>query len=224
MNDLQLIELIEALKTPDWWSVGITIVNAMIMVWLGISQYKLQKRQTELQQRQTEAQEYDTYRRIYKYLLQIESFTDTIFVKIAISLLYTNQKDKKIELIRDIQSEVNALGLSIEECSLDIELKFCDKTLEIKNYYHFIIQTRNILSLLLAYIEAGFIQNSNQPLESINNTTPRETLINKILNTCHDIYHLESLKTSLLKYNAIIETLKTESLKNTIKERLKATI
>ena len=221
MNDLQLIELIEALKTPDWWSVGITFFATAVAA---VITYILGKRQNKIQEQQTKIQEYDTYRRIYKYLLQIESFTDTIFVKIAISLLYTNQKDKKIELIRDIQSEVNALGLSIEECSLDIELKFCDKTLEIKNYYHFIIQTRNILSLLLAYIEAGYILNSNQPLEGINNTTPRGTLINKILNTCHNIYHLESLKTSLLKYNNLIETLKTESLKNTIKERLKATI
>ncbi|MBR2947862.1 MAG: hypothetical protein IKC17_04655 [Bacteroidales bacterium] len=221
MNDLQLIELIEALKAPDWWSVGITFFATVVAA---VITYILGKRQNKIQEQQTKIQEYDTYRRIYKYLLQIESFTDTIFVKIAISLLYTNQKDKKIELIRDIQSEVNALGLSIEECSLDIELKICDKTLEIKNYYHFIIQTRNILSLILAYIEEGFIQNSNQPLESINNTTPRGTLINKILNTCHDIYHLESLNTSLLKYNALIETLKTESLKNTIKERLKATI
>lgn len=221
MNDLQLIELIEALKTPDWWSVGITFFATAVAA---VITYILGKRQNKIQEQQTKIQEYDTYRRIYKHLLQIESFTDTIFVKIAISLLYTNQKDKKIELIRDIQSEVNALGLSIEECSLDIELKFCDKTLEIKNYYHFIIQTRNILSLLLAYIEAGYILNSNQPLEGINNTTPRGTLINKILNTCQDIYHLESLNTSLLKYNNLIETLKTESLKNTIKERLKATI
>ena len=45
--------------------IGITVVNAAIMVWLGWRQYKLQQQQTELQKRQTEAQEYEIYRRLY---------------------------------------------------------------------------------------------------------------------------------------------------------------
>ena len=60
-----LSELIKVISRPDWWTIGITIVNAAIMVWLGWRQYKLQQQQTELQKRQTEAQEYDIYRRLY---------------------------------------------------------------------------------------------------------------------------------------------------------------
>lgn len=221
MNDQILYELIKAIKAPDWWGVWITFFAAVVAA---VITYILGKRQNRIQEQQTKIQEYDTYRRIYKSLRQIESFADTVFVKIAISLLYTNKKERKIELIKDIQSEANALGLSIEECSLDIELKLCDRTNEIKNYYQFIIQTGEVLSLLLAYIEAGLILNTNQPLENISITTPRKTLINKILNTCQNICCLESLKTPLLNYDTLIETLETESLKNTIKERLKATI
>ena len=73
MNRWQFEQLIDALDGPDWWSIGITIVNAMIMVWLGSSQYKLQKRQTELQQRQTEAQEYEIYKRLYMLLVQVHN-------------------------------------------------------------------------------------------------------------------------------------------------------
>ena len=50
-----LSELIDVIRRPDWWTIGITIVNAAIMVWLGWRQYKLQQQQTELQKRQTEA-------------------------------------------------------------------------------------------------------------------------------------------------------------------------
>ena len=63
---IKLSELVKAVEKPDWWTIGITsaitIVNAVIMVWLGINQYKLQKRQTE-------AQEYEIYRRLYLLLI-----------------------------------------------------------------------------------------------------------------------------------------------------------
>ena len=36
-----LNKLVEAVDSPDWWAIGITIVNALIMAWLGWRQYKL---------------------------------------------------------------------------------------------------------------------------------------------------------------------------------------
>ena len=60
-----LSELVDAINRPDWWTIGITctitVVNAAIMVWLGVNQYKLQRRQTE-------AQEYETYKKLYSQL------------------------------------------------------------------------------------------------------------------------------------------------------------
>lgn len=31
----KLIEAVEELNSPDWWAIGITVVNALIMIWLG---------------------------------------------------------------------------------------------------------------------------------------------------------------------------------------------
>ena len=45
-----LIEAVEKLNSPDWWTIGITIVNALIMIWLGWKQYKLQKEQSKSQE------------------------------------------------------------------------------------------------------------------------------------------------------------------------------
>ena len=46
---LLLNKLVEAVDCPDWWAIGITVVKAFIVAWLGWRQYKLQQRQTELQ-------------------------------------------------------------------------------------------------------------------------------------------------------------------------------
>ena len=81
--DIHLTRLIEAVNSPDWWAIGITVVNALIMVWLGVKQYRLQQQQTyiqeyqtKLQERQTKHQEYEIYRDLYKTIsdVQIEIF------------------------------------------------------------------------------------------------------------------------------------------------------
>ena len=45
----KLIEAVDKLNSPDWWTIGITVVNAIIMIWLGWRQYKLQQQQTKQQ-------------------------------------------------------------------------------------------------------------------------------------------------------------------------------
>ncbi len=58
-TDTQILEeLVEAVNSPDWWAISITVVNALIMVWLGWKQYKLQ-------QQQKKVQEYEVYRMLY---------------------------------------------------------------------------------------------------------------------------------------------------------------
>ena len=44
----KLVEAVEELNSPDWWTIGITVVNALIMIWLGWKQYKLQEQQNKL--------------------------------------------------------------------------------------------------------------------------------------------------------------------------------
>ena len=59
-NETQILieKLIEAIDSPDWWIIGITVVNALIMAWLGWKQFQLQKRQTK-------QQGYELYRKLY---------------------------------------------------------------------------------------------------------------------------------------------------------------
>lgn len=58
---IYLEKLIEAVNSPDWWSVGATIfaaIAAAVITWvLGWRQSKLQKQQLKIQERQNELQE-----------------------------------------------------------------------------------------------------------------------------------------------------------------------
>lgn len=144
MNRWQFEQLIDALNGPDWWSIGITIVNALIMVWLGISQYKLQKRQTELQQRQTEAQEYEIYRRLYLLLVQTHNEVNDFLRNLqngtwgSFVLMDKDMLNRKATLINQLQKD-------LLENYVDYELKFSSDLFDKE-------KCRNILSTMSAIL------------------------------------------------------------------------
>ena len=139
MNRWQFEELIDALNGPDWWSIGITIVNALIMVWLGISQYKLQKRQTELQQRQTEAQEYEIYKRLYMLLVQVHNEVNEFMHNVSFGTWGTYYQADKELLVRKEKS-INQLKNDLLTNYVDYELKFSNCLFD-KEAYRQILNT-----------------------------------------------------------------------------------
>ena len=82
-----LEELVEASNRPDWWTIVITVVNAVIMTWLGISQYKLQKRQTD-------AQEYELYRSVYLLINNVQTEIDEFLTNLLNATWEPISKDK----------------------------------------------------------------------------------------------------------------------------------
>ena len=137
--------MIDALDGPDWWSIGITIVNAMIMVWLGISQYKLQKRQTELQQRQTEAQEYEIYKRLYMLLVQVHNEVNEFMHNVSFGTWGTYYQADK-ELLTRKEKFINQLKNDLLTNYVDYELKF-SKGLFDKEAYRQILNTMSAILL-----------------------------------------------------------------------------
>ena len=73
----RLVEEVEKLNEPDWWVIGITIVNAAFMAWLGWRQYKLQQQQTKIQ-------EHEVYKSLYSLINSIHntsrSFVNSLFL------------------------------------------------------------------------------------------------------------------------------------------------
>ena len=70
-------KLTDFLTNPEWWSVGATliaaIVAAVITYIFGKRQEKLQQLQTELLKRQTEAQDFEVYRKLYPLVYSANS-------------------------------------------------------------------------------------------------------------------------------------------------------
>lgn len=143
MNRWQFEELIDALNGPDWWSIGITIANALIMVWLGISQYKLQKRQTELQQRQTEAQEYEIYKRLYMLLVQVHNEVNEFMHNVSFGTWGTCYQSDKELLIRK-EKFISQLKNDLLTNYVDYELKFSNCLFD-KEAYRQILNTMSAI-------------------------------------------------------------------------------
>lgn len=162
MNRWQFEELIDALNGLDWWSIGITIVNALIMVWLGISQYKLQKRQTELQQRQTEAQEYEIYKRLYMLLVQVHNEVNEFMHNVSFGTWGTYYQADKELLVRKEKS-INQLKNDLLTNYVDYELKF-SKGLFDKEAYR---QILNTMSAILFHVNQAIEKDEvNMPVGS----------------------------------------------------------
>ena len=160
MNRWQFEQLIDALDGPDWCSIGITIVNAMIMVWLGISQYKLQKRQTELQQRQTEAQEYEIYKRLYMLLVQVHNEVNEFMHNVSFGTWGTYYQADKELLVRKEKS-INQLKNDLLTNYVDYELKFSNCLFD-KGAYR---QILNTMSSVLFHVNQAIEKDEvNMPL------------------------------------------------------------
>lgn len=119
--------------------IAITIINAAIMTWLGINQYKLQKLQTELQRRQTEAQEYEIYKRIYLLLVQTHTEVDDFMNNVSFGTWGTHHNIDP-GLLKRKEHQINRLKENLLENYVDYELKFSAGLFD-KDVYRRILST-----------------------------------------------------------------------------------
>lgn len=122
-----LNKLVEAVDSPDWWAIGITVVNALMMVWLGWRQYKLQ-------QRQVRQQEYEIYSKLYKLVkradVEIEHFLDEIVESLGV--IRSKRADNgflklKLDYIERICND-------LEQNAIDFEIKFTKDFFDLDGY------------------------------------------------------------------------------------------
>ena len=92
----ELIEAVEQLNRPEWWSVGATIVAAIVAA---VITYVLGKRQNELQEQQIRAQEYEVRKRLYSLLKNANREIDYFLEKLSSTLYETNYNADKEYLL-----------------------------------------------------------------------------------------------------------------------------
>ena len=150
----KLIEAVEELNSPDWWTIGITVVNALIMIWLGWRQYKLQ-------QQQTKQQDYEPNKELLVIIKgidnQIEHHLYTLFY-----MLIDGVKSSIISRFSELKTELDTLVKQVNDHKIDFELRFpAEKTL-MSDYIMICFYMYNIYSTFQKHIE-----NENIDLEII---------------------------------------------------------
>ena len=84
--------LIEAIDSPDWWTIALTIINTIAVIGIAIVQIRMQKRQTKLQ-------EHDMYKKLYSLIYSIHDICNSIIRFIAIVLIdYDRYKNEEFSI------------------------------------------------------------------------------------------------------------------------------
>lgn len=164
---LLLNRLIETIDTPDWYTIIltsiITIVNAVIMVWLGWKQYKLQQKQVKLE-------EYDLYRQMYNCINAIHINTTGFTL-----LVYWGFSDINSEHWNERKKEIALWMKSIDNLSVDFQLKFPEE-IDLQYKYKVLI---SLMSMVITQAETiskeGLLkEHSNNAYNTLNDIKKTE--------------------------------------------------
>lgn len=132
-------------SSTDFWTIVITSVNALIMIWLGWNQYKLQKRQTK-------AQEYDIYRKLYKLLINANNEIDG-FLHSLWSALWVPQYELDKDFLQRKRAFIDDLRKDLSESYIDYELKFSKDIFNKDGYLKILSLMSNIVRQMVLSLE-----------------------------------------------------------------------
>ena len=146
----RLIEEVGELNSPDWWVIGITVVNALIMAWLGWRQYKLQQRQTKLQEQQILQQEYEIYSKLYKLVKRADVEIEHFLGEIVESLGVIRSKRADNGFLKLKLDYIERLCKDLEQNAIDFEIKFTKEFFDLNGYQKILgFMAYNLKSLVI---------------------------------------------------------------------------
>lgn len=228
------------ITNPEWWSVIATIIAAIAAAWITYrlgkrqnelqeqqlklqeQQNKIQEYQTKLQEQQIQQQEYELYRKIYTYIVELDTFSKILLHKIVAIL--TNNEDNKLRLkqIDGIWQEYKKLFDEFTECTIDIELKQCGEVPDVKAYFDALQASNKVILMFKYFVEEGLLifnpSLAYNPQVEDPNTPPKE-FVDIILQLFRGS-NPQLLRNQLLAYANIVEKTNQAQLLETIKERI----
>lgn len=141
----KLIEAVNELNSPDWWTIVLTIINIGAFIFVAVTQIKLQRQQTKLQEQQTKAQEYEIHKRLYtlinKINLQIDNFIVTVFT------FYIPERNSQDNPFIEYIDKASDLLDDFTKNTVDFELKFPNEKVILKNYQFMLIEMLAIFKM-----------------------------------------------------------------------------
>ncbi len=136
----KLIEAIEKLDSPDWWSTGATILAAIvasiITFVLGKRQNKLHQQQLELQEQQNKLQKqqimlqkqqnaiqcYEIYKNTQQVFASINFFARFLLPDILHYLKHDYRPNADIHLIEQMSDQIAAYNQELDDRIIDVDI------------------------------------------------------------------------------------------------------
>lgn len=237
-TNILLSELVEAVNRPDWWAIGITAVNAVIVIVLTLwqlclnkcqtkiqerqnelqeEQTRLQKQQNELQEQQIRVQEYGVFSKMYALVSEVNKLTSNLIN--IIYYYYTSPKFKRMqkEVLPNIQNDIPRLKQRFYDSSIDFELKLSQDYLA-PAYIDLLTETERILGLFFDLEQEGHLSQMKKNLEIDAVLMAKEKqdatiVIDAIIEMIVNVKLKELVKTNLIGYtHHITSVLELEAL------------
>ncbi len=165
-NRVDSSQLVEAVNSPDWWTIGITsaitVVNAAIMVWLGWKQYKLQ-------QQQFRTQEYEILKRLYLLLGNANHMIDN-FIADLYKLLWEPWHNSHKDALSQKKTHIDNLFKDLRESYTDYELKLSKDSFNKDGYLTIFDLMSRLLQHTIESLENGeaHLSQGHQTVHSVN--------------------------------------------------------
>ena len=240
---IYLEKLIEAVSSTDWWSIGITAVNALIVVALTIWQLCLNKKQTQIQERQNELQEqqtklqeqqnklqeqqirqqeYDTYRRLYSVIYSIDELSLNLLniIDRYLSNPLVRASDKKI--LFHTQEKAMQLVKDLDNNAIDFDLKFSNGRDILDKYKKALVDITSILQYFISLEIDGHIAltEDSSLIYKLTFQEDEDVIINSIKNRIKTISLISPTVGVLNGYIEIRDKLLTIKIAEEIKKRI----
>lgn len=232
--------LVEAVDSPDWWSIAVTFFAAVVAAWitwclgkrqnelqeqqlkLQEQQNEIQKYQTKLQEQQIQQQEYDLYRKMYTRVFELDFFNKTMLHRIVVILTSNEDNKLRLKLLDDTWQEYEKQSEEFGECTLDMDLKQCGEGIDAKYYFDALQASRKVILMFKYFVEEGLLifnpLLAYTPQVEDPNTKPKE-FIDIILSLFRGS-NPQLLENELLAYASIVEKTNQAQLLKVIKERI----
>lgn len=143
---------VEAINSPDWWMIVLTIINIVAFGFVARTQIFLQKQQTKLQERQAKQQEYEVYRSLYVLVEKINFQANVLLNRLYEYFSYPIHDLLPDRYLRHLLGEINTLDKELQDKLADFELKF-EHNMQDAEWYRSMIADMRLLIQLIERLE-----------------------------------------------------------------------
>lgn len=202
----KLIEAVDKLNSPDWWTISLTIINTIAVIIIACVQIRIQIKQNKLARYNENIELYNNVKKIHWYIQYI--FMDVNFTLENLTH-HKNDFEKNISIYNDLRK-----WLMENETNLRFHIQMNDA--EYYGYINFICQLDKLASKMNEYVNQKDVINIEKESKSIRWIIEDDARISTILSHI-DKEDLQSIK------DLLFETKKAKDyvLKHSILDRLK---